>query len=210
MSQEFTLDIFSSPPKKPCFLAGTLVQTENGKIAIELIEKGTKVLAYNTKNEQTEYKTVLETFTNFTEKYVILTTEQDEVIKVTGAHLFYELTSKNWVAASNLSVGMHLMDDQKNSISIRSISVQKEPQPTYNLEVDDLHNYFVGTNQLILTHNANKKLKFTSEILYDFEFYEYVDYDGKVTYAGQTTQGIPKRADQHLKDYENYPEKKNL
>ena len=60
-----------------------------------------------------------------------------------------------------------------------------------------------------LTHNAGKKLKFASEVLYDFEFYEYYDMNNNPTYVGQTTQGLTKRADQHAQEFKKYPAKKS-
>jgi hypothetical protein len=53
-------------------------------------------------------------------------------------------------------------------------------------------------------------LKFSSEVIYDFEFYEYYDINNKPTYVGQTTQGLTKRADQHVQEYKEYPDKKEF
>ena len=40
--------------KPPCFLAGTIVKTENGLEPIENIKQGTKVLSYNFETDKTE------------------------------------------------------------------------------------------------------------------------------------------------------------
>lgn len=195
--------------KKPCFLDGTLVKTEKGLIAIEKIEVGTKVLSYNFETQKTEYQPVLQTFSNFAEKYVEIYTET-EVLKVTGAHLFYVPKEKKWLAASQLKVEMHLVDDNQNIALIKKLNIIKAEVPTYNLEVTENHNYYVGKNQHILTHNDGKKLKFTSEVLMDFEFYEFFDYQNNPLYIGQTTQGVPKRVDQHTQDFEKNSNKKEF
>lgn len=195
--------------KKPCFLDGTLVKTEKGLIAIEKIEVGTKVLSYNFETQKTEYQPVLQTFSNFAVKYVEIHTET-EVLKVTGAHLFYVPKEKKWLAASQLKVEMHLVDDNQNIALIKKLNIIKAEVPTYNLEVTENHNYYVGKNQHILTHNDGKKLKFTSEVLMDFEFYEFFDYQNNPLYIGQTTQGVPKRVDQHTQDFEKNSNKKEF
>jgi hypothetical protein len=195
--------------KKPCFLDGTLVKTEKGLIAIEKIEVGTKVLSYNFETQKTESQPVLQTFSNFAEKYVEIHTET-EVLKVTGAHLFYVYNENKWLAASQLQVDMHLVDDNQNLITIKKLNIIKAKVPTYNLEVAENQNYYVGENQHILTHNDGKKLKFTSEVLFDFEFYEYLDYNNKPTYVGQTTQKLDTRANQHRLEFEKTPAKKEF
>jgi hypothetical protein len=40
--------------------------------------------------------------------------------------------------------------------------------------------------------------------------YEYYDINNKPTYVGQTTQGLTKRADQHVQEYKEYPDKKEF
>ncbi|MBC8884060.1 hypothetical protein H9X57_14110 [Flavobacterium piscinae] len=190
------------PSKKPCFLAGTMVKTEKGLVAIEKIEQGLKVLSYNFENQKTEYQTVLQTFSNYAEKYIEIHTETEQ-LKVTGAHLFYIPSDKKWIVASQLKLDMQLIDSKQNLVAIKKLEIIKEKVQTYNLEVAQNHNYYVGEQQSILTHNDSKKLKFTSEIIYQFNFYEYYDVDNKPTYVGQTTQELTKRADQHTQDYKN-------
>ncbi|MDK2771432.1 MAG: Hint domain-containing protein [Flavobacterium sp.] len=193
--------------KPPCFLAGTLVKTENGLCEIEKIEKDTKVLSYNFDSKKTEYQQVLQTFSNFAEKYVVIHTET-EVLKVTGAHLFYVHNENKWLAASQLKVDMHLVDDNQNLVAIKKLEIIKAEVPTYNLEVAKNHNYYVGETQHILTHNDGKKLKFMNTEMFDFRFYEFLDLNDKPLYVGQTTQGYDVRISQHFKDYEKFPEKK--
>lgn len=195
--------------KKPCFLAGTLVKTENGLCEIEKIEVGTKVLSYNFETQNTEYQPVLQTFSNFAEKYVVIHTET-ETLKVTGAHLFYVPNENKWLAASQLKVDTQLVDDNQNLVLIKKLDIIKAEVPTYNFEVAENHNYYVGEIQHVLTHNDGKKLKFTSEVLMDFEFYEYLDYNNKPTYVGQTTQKLDTRANQHRLEYEKTPTKKEF
>ncbi len=197
-----------TPPKKPCFLAGTLVKTQSGLVAIETIKEGAKVLTYNFDTKKNEYQAVLQTFSNYAEKYLEIHTE-NEVLKVTGAHLFYLPKENKWIAASQLKLDMQLIDAHQNLVAIKKLDIIKKDVSTYNLEVAQNHNYYVGEEE-ILTHNDSKKLKFTNTELFDFEFYEYLDYNNKPLYVGQTTQGLTKRADQHLAEYNKTPAKKEF
>ncbi len=114
---------------------------------------------------------------------------------------------KKWIPASQLKLDTQLIDAEQNLVTIKSIEIIKNNVPTYNLEIAQNHNYYVGESQAILTHNDSKKLKFTSEILYEFEFYRHFKgYED--LYLGQTTQGLTKRTDQHWQEYNKHPTKK--
>ena len=53
-----------------CFVAGTAVLTEAGKMAIEEIQKGDLVYAWNEETGETGLKEVLETYINETEELI--------------------------------------------------------------------------------------------------------------------------------------------
>jgi hypothetical protein len=202
-------DLLKIPPsKKPCFLAGTPIKTATGYKNIEDIVVGDVVLSYNETTKKTELQEVLNTFTNVCEKYIEIKTNQD-IIAVTGAHLFFVPKENKWIAASQLTTNMQLINDKQEEVNITALTIIKKEANTYNLEIAQNHNYYVGNNP-ILTHNDAKILKYSSEILLEFEFYEFLDYDNKSLYVGQTTQGITKRADQHTRDYIKTPNKKEF
>ena len=80
---------FAKGMKNPvCFVAGTMVLTASGLVAIETIKAGDKVIATNPDTNQTEEKTVVETYINQTECIVHLHIK-NEVIKTTKNHPFY-------------------------------------------------------------------------------------------------------------------------
>jgi hypothetical protein len=210
MWKEFNYDdLLKIPPsKKPCFLAGTPIKTATGYKNIEDIVVGDVVLSYNETTKKTELQEVLNTFTNVCEKYIEIKTNQD-IIAVTGAHLFFVPKENKWIAASQLTTNMQLINDKQEEVNITALTIIKKEANTYNLEIAENHNYYVGNNP-ILTHNDAKILKYSSEILLEFEFYEYYDVNNKPTYVGQTTQGLTKRADQHLAEYNKTPAKKEF
>lgn len=104
-------DFFKKPPKKPCFLAGTLIHTVNGLVPIEEIKTGTEVYCYDELKQKLTTQKVSETYKNRAEKYLVVTTQSGEKLSVTGQHLFYQKTSKTWIKANQLKVGMKLYNE---------------------------------------------------------------------------------------------------
>jgi len=76
-----------------CFVAGTLILTVAGLVAIENIKAGDKVIATNLETFEVAEKTVLETYVRETTELLHLTIN-GEVIKTTFEHPFM---LKMWV-----------------------------------------------------------------------------------------------------------------
>ncbi len=74
-------------------------------------------------------------------------------IDTTANHPFYVI-GKGWVAAGDLAVGdeVYNLDGTTSTILGSEIEVLDEPVFVYNLEVEDLHSYFVGCVP-VLVHN---------------------------------------------------------
>lgn len=185
-----------TPPKKPCFAAGTLVSCKTGLKPIEQIEVGEIVLSRNMKTGQNEWKTVTETFTNFANEFVQIEFEA-EIIKATGQHTFWLPKKNKWTKAIDLITGDTFLSHEDEFKAITNIEVKKKKAATYNLEVSANHNYFVGQNQ-VLTHNKTRVSKFANDALFEVEFYKLTDINNQSIYIGQTVQGIGKRRDQHV------------
>ncbi len=192
------------PSKKPCFLAGTMVVTKNGLIKIEDIKTKDIVLTYNESNKNTEYCKVTFLHRNICIKYVKITTKND-VINATGRHLFYIPTVDKWIPARNLKKGMFFMNDKLQHTAIENIEIVDSKQKTYNLEVENNHNYFVSKDK-ILVHNAKRFAKsvFHQTENIEVRFYSLVTdgidlrlQEAKSGYVGQTIQGIDTRFSQH-------------
>ncbi len=74
-------------------------------------------------------------------------------IDTTSNHPFYVI-GKGWVAAGDLAVGdeVYNLDGTTSTILGSKVEVLGEPLLVYNLEVEDLHSYFVGCVP-VLVHN---------------------------------------------------------
>ena len=86
-----------------CFVAGTVILTNVGKIAIETIEEGMLVWAKNTETGEEGFKEVLKTFENETDELVHLFVGGEEII-TTPEHPFY-VKDKGFIGAIHLRAG---------------------------------------------------------------------------------------------------------
>ena len=134
-----------------CFAAGTLVLTQRGEQPIESLITGDRVLTSNLASGALDWKTVVRpTERPATETVTIKVT--DEVFRCTKGHLFW-VTGKGWTRAIDLSEGDALFGASSPQI-ILAVEEAK-PIPTFNLQVIDNHNYFVGKSRL-LTHDVTR------------------------------------------------------
>ena len=138
-----------------CFVAGTLVWTVNGLMAIEHIKAGDLVFAADEKNPtQVALKPVLETYVRESSKLVHLTINGEEII-TTYEHPFY-VAGQGFVHASALFIGAELLDRNGKSLFVEQIyreELDGETRTVYNFKVDEYHTYCVSEDG-ILVHNA--------------------------------------------------------
>ena len=136
-----------------CFLAGTKVLTENGLKNIEDIKLGEKVYSLNTDTNVRELKEVTRLIRSRTTETLEITVG-DNVIKTTPRHEFY-IVDKGWIRAYELEVGDVLVSTTNGDMEITKIEhkYHDEEIPTYNLTVEDNHNYLI-TEDRLLVHNA--------------------------------------------------------
>ncbi|WP_003514063.1 HINT domain-containing protein [Acetivibrio thermocellus] len=145
-----------------CFVAGTMILTVAGLVAIENIKAGDKVIATNPETFEVAEKTVLETYVRETTELLHLRIN-GEVIKTTFEHPFY-VKDVGFVEAGKLQVGDKLVDSRGNVLVLegKKLEITDKPVKVYNFKVDNFHTYHVGENR-VLVHNANKYVKGTSK-----------------------------------------------
>jgi Pretoxin HINT domain len=184
--------------KLPCFPAGTLVNTVNGKIAIEDIIIGTEVWAYDLITNKKVLKQVSKTYNNFTKRLVNITFEDYSIQTVTCLHRYWVVDKQAWIEADRLRPKMILLNDNGKYIEIKETNIDDvNVIPTYNFEVEDVHNYFVG-DAVTLVHNGNPSI-FGSTKTGQAEIYKIIDKTtNEVVYVGKTVQEGGKRFGQHV------------
>jgi hypothetical protein len=136
-----------------CFKEDTLVKTEDGDKPIQDIKVGDKVLAFDEKTGQTEYKTVKQLFRNETNEWIHIEVNGED-ISCTAEHPYF-VQNRGWVAAKDLKADDVLLLANGTVAAISAVCVEHldEPQATYNFEVEGFHTYFVSSNG-VLVHNA--------------------------------------------------------
>ncbi len=135
-----------------CFTGDTLVAVDGGQKRIDEIEVDDKVWAYNVETGETELKPVTKIYVHSVDELLHLYTDEGD-IDTTANHPFYVI-EKGWVAAGDLAIGdeVYNLDGTTSTILGSEIAVLDEPMLVYNLEVEDLHSYFVGCVP-VLVHN---------------------------------------------------------
>ena len=144
-------------PRIYCFAAGTKVATPEGERNIEDIKQGDLVLAYDFELGKMVERPIKELVRSATEHWYELKVA-DKNMKVTGGHPFWVESQQDWVYARDLRVGMTLRNPEGSVLPIQSIRFIKldTPEPTFNFEVEQHHNYFAGSaGSTVLVHNTN-------------------------------------------------------
>ncbi len=133
-----------------CFVAGTMILTASGLVAIEAIKAGDKVISTNADTFEVAEKTVLETYVRETTELVHLTIN-GELIKTTYDHPFY-VKEHGFVNAGKLYIGDKLLDSNGSTLIVedRKVETIDEPVKVYNFQVEDFHTYHVGNNTILV------------------------------------------------------------
>jgi hypothetical protein len=179
---------------EPCFSPGTLVKTPQGDRPIETLKAGDMILAYDFKMEQVVSAIVLKLHTNWTTHLVDLKLG-DEIISATRMHPFWENLTQNWIAARLLLQGMQLRTIQGANETVIFAKTYSMQSPTYNLEVSELHNFFVGTTGVLVHNGTGSGFESTKRVF--TEIYAVYDASGNIVYVGKTVQGKDVRFGQH-------------
>ncbi len=145
--------------KSQCFTGDTLVSTEEGNRRIDEIKPGDKVLSYNTETGENELQEVKNISVSKTDILVHIITDDGRDIETTMFHPFYVKNVKNedgtgeWKAASNLKAGDELLSEDGKKVKVSEVKVEKlaEEITVYNLELDEVHTYYVAGG--VLVHN---------------------------------------------------------
>ena len=136
-----------------CFVAGTLISTENGFIPIEEIKQGDLVYSENPVTGEKELKHVVQTFIRETDEFVHIQVNGQN-ITTTPEHPFWT-PKKGWTKAIELQVGDELVLQNGEHVIIERVQHEllETPVTVYNFEVEEFHTYYVS-DSAILVHNA--------------------------------------------------------
>ena len=122
-----------------CFIAGTAVLTAASTVAIEEIQAGDQVWAWNEDTGETELKPVVETYINETDELTHVFVDGEEII-CTPSHPFYSPV-KSWTDACKLRAGDILVLINGDYVVVEKIQheILESPVKVYNFQVEDDH-----------------------------------------------------------------------
>lgn len=134
-----------------CFVAGTTVLTAAGAVAIEQIQAGDQVWAWDEETGAVGIKKVVETYVNETDELVHVFVNQEEIV-ATPRHPFYSPV-KGWTEAAQLRAGDILVLVNGEYVVVEKIQheILEAPVAVYNFHVEDYHTYYVACG--VLVHN---------------------------------------------------------
>ena len=138
-----------------CFVAGTTVLVAAGVAAIETIQEGDYVWAWDEETGTVGLKKVVETYINETDELVHVYVNGEEIV-TTPSHPFYSPV-KGWTDAVHLRAGDILVLVNGEYVVVEKVQheILEAPIEVYNFQVEDYHTYYV-TNTGVLVHNACK------------------------------------------------------
>jgi len=146
------------PPeyRAPCFTAGTLIATPSGDRAIESLQIGDEVLAYDFTNQKVVRDVISYTSEKIGSELVLMTLDNGTTLEVTPDHPFYDQESGLWIYADQVKTGTTLLNLQKSPanlvkvVSVLERRITTSEQSVFNLTTENHHNYFAGG---VLVHN---------------------------------------------------------
>ncbi len=131
-----------------CFVAGTPVMTPEGLKAIELIQVGELVQARNELTGETKWQRVEEIIISHDREVWDYTFADDggtvETIGATPVHPFHS-PSGEWIEVGKLGIGQQVSSLDGRVLVLQSKAIRETGETTYNFEIAEDHNYFVGT-----------------------------------------------------------------
>jgi intein/homing endonuclease len=126
-----------------CFLAGSLVETTAGLIAIELLSDGDEVVSYDPESDTVTTEKVVRTYKTVQCGYYLI----NGTMKVTAYHPFR--VGDEWIEAGDLVVG-DILATSGGHTAVTSIQKVDRGVRVYNIEVSGAHTFFVDD---VLVHN---------------------------------------------------------
>ncbi|WP_092559055.1 polymorphic toxin-type HINT domain-containing protein [Anaeromicropila populeti] len=143
-----------------CFVAGTLVLTEDGQKPIEEVKAGDIVQSENPETGEKACKKVVRTFVHMKDELIHVWIAGEEII-TTREHPFY-VEGEGFVGADDLQRGDRVRLECGKQALVEQVTVEKLTNmvKVYNFEVEDFHTYYdtsitIVYNDSITSYRSN-------------------------------------------------------
>lgn len=171
----FATHLAAMSATRMCFVAGTLVVTDEGAVPIECVEPGQMVLSRDPGSGEVGWQPVVDRFTTNPARLVTLdyrTNRADGSAPTTASltctpeHPFFVQEVDDFLPAAEVSVGHRLVDECGGSaeivgtVSARGPPIDGPSISTFNIEVANWHTYFVTPHEdarAVWVHNASRR-----------------------------------------------------
>jgi hypothetical protein len=136
-------------------VAGTRVQTADGPRAVETLIAGQLVVGKAERDEVVGNYAVRDVFRGVASTLYHVEVDGRLSLSATGSHPFF-VVGKGWTRAKDLATGDRLVTPDRDTARVTNLTRERlaEPVATFNLRVDEAHNYFVGHGPAVLVHNG--------------------------------------------------------
>ena len=134
-------------------VAGTLVGTPKGLVAVEKLKAGDLVLNYDLQTQKIT-KNKVQKIAKKTVDETVTITLANETIDVAPNHLFYLPLERTWIRAKNLTKNNIILNATDDKLAIiKAVEIIKKKTDVYALSVDNVHNFILSKHN-ILVHNV--------------------------------------------------------
>ncbi len=147
--------------KTCCFVAGTLVATEDGLIPIEDIEIGDRIWAQDVETGEIALKEVTDLIRRHEREIWLVEFQAEDgtlfEFETTDDHPWW-ISAEGWVETQELEIGQLTISQDGKVNRISSVRKSDRWDSTFNLTVAEFSTYFVGRHR-VLVHNCDPKKK---------------------------------------------------
>lgn len=136
-----------------CFPAGTMVTTEDGPIAIEVLVSMSKrpvVKSYNHKTNRIEWKRVVAVSESQANQLIRLTTKFGRQVTATAEHPIY-LGTRGYISIKDAELQDTVYVETAYDYVVNKTVLRMVSEPVYDIQVEDNSNFFANE---ILVHNC--------------------------------------------------------
>jgi hypothetical protein len=132
------------------FAKGTLIETPQGLIAIEQLQKGSVINGYD--HERGIVSTPIEQIYSYSLEHVVAITTDSGVIQASAQQLLYNETQQDFIEAQDVTAGTVFITSDFERSQSKAVTLLEQPTVFYDIVLAEPHLFFASDSK-ILAHN---------------------------------------------------------